>query len=76
MRIEKIIMPVGWPVSLDACPPGPFIPVDLPDSLCFKSEYCRDGVEDIYNAAGEYYHTETMEVLVQPVEMIIRESED
>lgn len=68
----KKIVPLGWPCSLEAAPPGPFVTTEDPDLLCFKSEYRHeDGRVMAFNSAGEYFvsHYAT----VQPVEMVLEE---
>lgn len=68
---RKLIVPDGWPCTVGECPPGPFVTLENPELLCFKSEYGdNDGKLDVYNSAGEFFHGDG---LVQPVEMIIEE---
>lgn len=38
---EVRLVPHGWPCTLAECPPGPFVAVDRPDALGFKTEYGR-----------------------------------
>lgn len=73
--VRKLIVPVGWPCSLEECPPGHFISLEYPDMLCFKSEYGMAPEHrnvEAFNCAGEYFHGEG---LVQPVEMIVEDEE-
>ncbi len=52
---QLIINPEGWPCSLRECPPGHFL---WEDTLCFKTEYCKDQNEtemEVYNGAGERF---------------------
>lgn len=56
---ELHLIPVGWPVSIEDCPPGFFV---YEGQVCFKSEYGMDG---IYNSAGEYFCPR--DIQVQPV---------
>ena len=71
--ICKTIVPDGWPCTLEECPPGPFVSVEYPNSLCFKSEYrTPDGRVESYCESGEFFCGKG---LVQPVEMIVKEVE-
>lgn len=73
--IRKIV-PLGWPTSLRAAPPGPFVTLDNPELLCFKSEYSKDsGAPEALNSAGEYFCGDDT-ALIQPVMMIEDDSED
>ena len=70
---KLLIEPDGWPCTLVECPPGPFINVESPDMLCFKSEYRNDDNKMMaYNSAGEFYHSDA---LVQPVRMTVVDEE-
>ncbi len=72
----KSITPVGWPCSLAEAPPGPFVTLEHPDLLCFKSEYHHDdGRVMAFNSAGEFYCGERDATLVQPVEMVVENEE-
>lgn len=53
------IVPDGWPVKVEECPPGFFM---CDDQLCFRNEYGQNG---IFNSAGEYFVTRG--IMVQPV---------
>lgn len=48
-----IIVPDGWPCTLEECRPGHFV---LGEQLCYKSEYFKTSPGDIeaFNCAGEY----------------------
>jgi len=50
MKTTLIILPSGFPCSLQDCPPGHFI---FNEQLCFKSEYNQSEVE-AFNSGGEY----------------------
>lgn len=52
-----ILLPTGFPCSVDECPPGPFIWKDQKGGvhLGLKSEYRTDNRCDAYNEAGEYF---------------------
>lgn len=69
---RKIITPDGWPCTLAECPPGPFVTLEHPDLLCFKSEYLHDNCGRVmaFNSAGEFYCGDGDKTKVQPVEMI------
>ena len=69
---EKMIMPVGWPCSLADAPPGPFVTLENPDLLCFKSEYFHDDSTRVmaFNSAGEFFCGDGNAALVQPVGMV------
>lgn len=70
----KIITPVGWPCTLAEAPPGPFVTLEHPDLLCFKSEYHHDnGRVMAYNSAGEFFCGKGNEHQVQPVEMVVED---
>jgi hypothetical protein len=61
------VVPTEFPYTLTDCPPGPFIPVEYPNSLCMKSEYHSDreiGGVQAFNQVGEYYGSDS---LVYPV---------
>ena len=75
-----VIKPDGWPCTLAACPPGPFV---WQDSLCFKSEYrTPEGKIEAFCDSGEFFYggapTEEARgaLLVQPVMLIIEEVEE
>ncbi len=78
--IVKTIVPVGWPCTLEECPPGPFIwftylerPMIACDHLCFKSEYRMDWDTArvmAFNEAGEFFALGN-DTQVQPVEMVV-----
>ncbi len=73
---QKIIIPVGWPCSLKEARPGPFVTLDNPELLCFKSEYHHnDGRVEAYNSAGEFFCGDGDAQQVQMVEMVT-EDED
>ncbi len=72
---RKVIVPDGWPCTLAECPPGPFVTLENPDLLCFKSEYTQDDRGDdgrimAYNSAGEFFCGDGDKTKVQPVEML------
>ena len=72
---KLLIVPDGWPCTLEECPPGPFVTLDNPNLLCFKSEYSQPPAHKYpmaLNSAGEFFSGEGR---VQPVEMI-EESDD
>ena len=69
MHTKKIV-PAGWPVPLQECPPGFFIVPEYPGMLCFKNEYG----DRAFNCVGEYLTTKDEE-LVQPVDMIVEEDD-
>ena len=72
--IQKNIVPVGWPCTLAEAQPGPFVTLDYPDLLCFKSEYHHeDGRVMAYNSAGEYFCGKANDEMIQPVEMMVDE---
>jgi len=71
--IRKIIVPNGWPCTLSEATPGPFVTLENPELLCFKSEYHeQDGRVRAFNSAGEFFCGEADEI-VQPVSMIEEE---
>jgi len=72
----KRIIPIGWPVKLIDCPPGPFVTLEHPHLLCFKSEYMHDdGVRVMaFNCAGEFFCTGN-DCMVQEVDMNCEEEE-
>jgi hypothetical protein len=76
--IKRVIIPNGWPCKLIEAPPGPFVTLENPELLCFKSEYMRsDGVHpEAYNSAGEAFHGNGPGHMVQPVDMITEEDDD
>ena len=52
---KLVLVPVGWPCSLEECPPGAFLFAE--EHVGFKSEYRRsDGKPEAFNEAGEAYH--------------------
>ena len=67
--IIKHIVPLGWPRTLEETPPGPFVMVDNPDFLCFKTEYIDDAGIVAYNVTGARFIYD--DGLVQPVSMIL-----
>lgn len=73
-----VIVPIGWPCTLAACPAGSFV---YQDALCFKSEYRSDGNIEAFCESGEFFWggTETEEVrsqiVVQPVRLEIQDVE-
>lgn len=74
--MKKIIVPDGWPCRLDQASPGPFVTLEHPHLLCFKSEYRHDdGRVMAYNSAGEFFCGDGDKHIVQPVEMVITEEE-
>ena len=75
--IQRVIEPVGWVCTLKECPPGPFVTVEDPYLLCFKSEYGYEGRQEImsFNSAGEYFCGKGNEEMVQPVKMVTEEVE-
>ena len=69
--MKKSIEPNGWPCTLLAAPPGPFVTLEHPEELCFKSEYREDdGRIRAFNSAGEFF-CRGNDALVQPVYMRI-----
>ena len=68
--MRKTVVPDGWPCFLEECPNGPFIDLNYPDDLCFKSEYHHDdGRIMAYNSAGEFFRN-VGNPTVQHVKMI------
>ena len=66
--MRMVINPEGWPCSLEEAPAGPFVTLDKPHLLCFKSEYHHDDGRIIaYNSAGEFFCTQ--DARIQPVSM-------
>ena len=59
----RSILPCCHEVTLEDCPPGPFL---FEGALCFKSEYFSRGGCDAYNSAGEYFCGDRRTTLVQP----------
>lgn len=58
-----ILEPIGWPCSLEECPPGHFLYRDM---IGFKSEYHQsDGEPKAFCDSGEYFVTP--EATVQPL---------
>lgn len=51
-NMKLVIVPDGWPTTLDRCPPGFFV---FDGFLCLKSEYMTDGKHDAYCESGEYF---------------------
>ena len=69
--IEMIIVPDGWPCTLEACRPGFFV---FDNRLCFKSEYTNDnGHLEAFCESGEAFwggaktHQERDALRVHPV---------
>ena len=57
-----VIVPAGWPCTFEECPPGPFIPVDAMEHLCFKSAHRMPDEGSgqpqglmAFNSAGEFW---------------------
>ena len=74
MRVLNI-MPYGWACTLAEAPPGPFVTIENPGLLCFKSEYHEeDGKVRAFNSAGEFFCAEGNATKVQPVEMLESEA--
>jgi hypothetical protein len=69
--IRRLIVPDGWPCTLEECRPGMFVTLDLPDLICFKSEYTTVGKPDAYNSGGEYFCDNGE--LIQPVILVSEE---
>lgn len=67
MRKRYLIEPDGWPCSVEACPPGPFV---CKDSLCFKSAYRPDGKVEAFNESGEVFVIYPATLVVQPVKVV------
>lgn len=66
------LLPGNWPCRLDQCPPGPFVTVEHPDLLCFKTEHREDGGRvTAYNSAGEFFCGEGNATLVIPVSVVV-----
>ena len=66
------IEPLGWPCTLEECPPGFFI---CAQSLCFKTEYKTEkGLPEAYCESGECFiggtssADEFKNLIVQPCE--------
>lgn len=80
VRVCKLI-PLGWPCTLKEAPPGPFVTMENPELLCFKTEYARTGEDgkylgrEAYNSAGEAFHGKGDVHIIQPVEMVVTEEE-
>ena len=71
MDVFPMLVPEGWPVTLENCRPGAILvcPVetDKEPLICFKSEYRTDaGKIEAYNGAGEFLCIEPGD-LVQPI---------
>lgn len=72
---QNLIVPLGWPCTLEEAAPGPFITREHPDLLCFKSEYRHDdGRVMSFNAAGEFATFKNTDT-VQPVGMVVEHEE-
>ena len=69
---KVIIGPDGWMCKLSECPPGFFM---YEGNLCFKTEYRKDGQDDVYCSSGETFCVPN-NPMVQPVNYEIEESED
>lgn len=67
-----VLVPNGWPCSLNECPSGALI---VDNTLAFKSEYrTNEGKIEAYNEAGEFLCVGS-DALVQPVNAIWEEYE-
>ncbi len=71
MGKRLIMVPDGWPCTLEDCPPGIFTVADM---VFFKSEYKTELKDnsyriDAFNLSGEYLSLEFMDKIkeVQPV---------
>ena len=65
-----IVVPDGWPCSLEDCPPGFFV---FQNQLCFKTEY--GGAEmQYFNSGGEHFVIRGIEVT--PVSALWKEEEE
>lgn len=70
---RRILIPNGWPGTLEEIPPGPFFNLKWLDTLMFKSEYSNvNGYPIAYNEAGEYYCGDSKDML-QPVRLELEE---
>ena len=73
MRKRYLIEPEGWPCSLAACPPGPFV---WEHSLCFKSgRYYTPGMIEAFCEDGEVFAAHVSNearavMVVQPVKVV------
>lgn len=68
--MQKVIIPSGWPCSLAEAPAGPFVTMEDPDLLCFKSEYHDNNRVRAFNSAGECFCCDDDSYQIQPVSMI------
>lgn len=68
---QLILVPDGWPCSLDECPPGLFV---WNDHIGFKTSYkADDDAMEVYSASGDAFwyggrnYSERSKIIVQPV---------
>ena len=71
----KFIVPEGWPCTLADAPEGMFVTLEQPNLICFKSEYhLEDGRVKAFNSAGEYFHGNGDDHIVQPVRLEVEKT--